>query len=239
MEKQKIYLLYNPLAKCGNWKAESEKAEKFFKDREIIKKDITTLSSCSAYEDFFEEAKEDDILIAGGDGTLNRFVNDIGDIEFKNGIFYYPCGTGNDFWNDLGKTENDGPLDISEYLKDLPTVTVNGITKKFINGIGYGIDGYCCEVGDKLRAEGKQNINYAGIAIKGLLFHFKTKNATVIADGKEFKFNKVWLAPTMLGRYYGGGMIPTPDQKKIKYKQTSFVYGFIRFGQIKNAYGFS
>ena len=119
------------------------------------------------------------------------------------------------------------------------TVTVNGITKKFINGIGYGIDGYCCEVGDKLRAEGKQNINYAGIAIKGLLFHFKTKNATVIADGKEFKFNKVWLAPTMLGRYYGGGMIPTPDQKKIKYKQTSFVYGFIRFGQIKNAYGFS
>ena len=53
MEKQKIYLLYNPLAKCGNGKAESEKAEKFFKDREIIKKDITTLSSCSAYEDFF------------------------------------------------------------------------------------------------------------------------------------------------------------------------------------------
>ena len=77
-------------------------------------------------------------------------------------------------------------------------------------------------MGDKLRAEGKHNINYAGIAIKGLLFHFKTKNATVIADGKEFKFNKVWLAPTMLGRYYGGGMIPTPNQKRLnKNKQVS------------------
>ncbi|MFR6640598.1 MAG: hypothetical protein ACLUSP_04125 [Christensenellales bacterium] len=74
--------------------------------------------------------------------------------------------------------------------QNLPLVTVNGVTRKFINGIGYGIDGYCCEVGDKMRAEGKQNINYAGIAIKGLLFFFKRANAVVTVDGKEKSYKK-------------------------------------------------
>ena len=28
------------------------------------------------------------------------------------------------------------------------------------------------------------------------------------------EYDKVWLAPTMHGRYYGGGMIATPDQRR-------------------------
>ena len=38
--------------------------------------------------------------------------------------------------------------------------------------------------------------------------------ATVIVDGKEYSFKNVWLAPTMNGKYYGGGMIPAPEQKR-------------------------
>ena len=33
-------------------------------------------------------------------------------------------------------------------------------------------------------------------------------------DGKTEKFRNVWLAPTMFGRFYGGGMIPTPEQNR-------------------------
>ena len=84
----------------------------------------------------------------------------------------------------------------------------------FLNGVGYGIDGYCCEVGDKLREQEKSKINYTLIAIKGLLFHYKPVDAIVTVDGVEHKLKKVWLAPTMYGKYYGGGMIPTPNQTR-------------------------
>ena len=34
-------------------------------------------------------------------------------------------------------------------------------------------------------------------------------------DGKEYHFKKVWIAPTMNGRYYGGGMMATPEQDRL------------------------
>ncbi|MBQ7293605.1 MAG: hypothetical protein IJW79_07690 [Clostridia bacterium] len=80
----------------------------------------------------------------------------------------------------------------------MPSVTVNGKTTVFINGVGYGIDGYCCEIGDKLRAQNKKA-------------HY---TAAVVVDGVEHNYKKVWIAPTMNGRHYGGGMIPTPEQSR-------------------------
>ena len=56
--------------------------------------------------------------------------------------------------------------------------------------------------------------NYTAIAIKGLLFRFKPRNAVITVDGEERAYDKVWLAPTMVGRHYGGGMMPTPNQKR-------------------------
>ena len=38
---------------------------------------------------------------------------------------------------------------------------------------------------------------------------------TITVDGKEYRFKKVWLAPTMHGRFYGGGMMPTPAQDRL------------------------
>ena len=85
----------------------------------------------------------------------------------------------------------------------------------FFNGIGYGIDGYCCEVGDELRKKSNgKPVNYTSIAIKGLLYAFKPTDATVIVDGVEKRYKKVWIAPTMNGRFYGGGMIAAPDQRR-------------------------
>ena len=80
--------------------------------------------------------------------------------------------------------------------------------------MGFGIDGYCCEIGDKLKKKSTKPVNYTAIAIKGLLFYFEPKNATVVVDGKEYFYKKVWVAPTMKGRFYGGGMMPTPFQNR-------------------------
>ena len=167
------------------------------------------------YDVFLSGLEEYDfIILAGGDGTLNRFVNDTEGIEFDNEILYFPNGTGNDFAHDLGHTKECNPFPITEYFKNLPQVVVKGKKYRFINGIGYGIDGYCCEVGDELKNIPDKKVNYTSIAIKGLLFHYKPTNAKVTVDGKTHTYKKVWIAPTMNGRYYGGGMMPTPDQKR-------------------------
>ena len=56
---------------------------------------------------------------------------------------------------------------------------------------------------------------YASIAINGLLFHYTPTSAVVTVAGKTHTHHHVWLANTMNGRYYGGGMIPTPAQRRL------------------------
>ena len=203
------YLLFNPHSGSGDSKHFAEEYSAKIEEARLI--DMTELSS---YKDFIGGLAEgDEIYIFGGDGTLNRFVNGLGDTELANNVYYFPTGTGNDFSIDVNKAEVAEPYLINEYIKELPTVTVGGKSYKFINGVGYGIDGYCCEVGDKMKLENKVP-NYTAIAIKGLLFNFKPREANVTVDGKEMNFKKVWIAPTMFGSHYGGGMIPTPEQKR-------------------------
>lgn len=154
---------------------------------------------------------DDKLIVLGGDGTLNIFANAIRGVECKAPIYFYPAGTGNDFLRDIGKMDTDEPVLVDEYIRGLPTVTINGEEYSFINAVGYGIDGYCCEVGDKEKLKGKKP-NYASIAIFGMLFHYKPCDATVIVDGEEYNFKRVWISPVMHGRYYGGGMMAAPEQ---------------------------
>lgn len=211
----KFHVLYNPVAGRG-WNDEKEKAVRSaIGESDPVFHDMTSVDSSVDYADFFSEFGDDDkLLIVGGDGTLNRFINDTAKIKLSCPVYYFAGGSGNDFLHDIGG-EAGKTVQINRYLEKLPSVTVNGKTYKFINGIGYGIDGYCCEVGDAMKSSGKTDINYAGIAISGLLFHFKPSDAVVTVDGVSHEYRDVWLAPTMNGRYYGGGMMPTPDQDRL------------------------
>lgn len=207
-------VLFNPMA--GNkesFSAARTRLEAYLGERNTRFLNVTEVES---YSELFTSLDGDtDVYILGGDGTLNHFVNDTAEVDIKSDVYYFAAGTGNDFLNDVSGGRTDEPVLINDYIKDLPTVTVNGESHRFINGVGYGIDGYCCEVGDELKLRSPKPVNYTSIAIKGLLFHYKPTDATVTVDGKEYKYKKVWIAPTMKGRYYGGGMIPTPDQDRL------------------------
>ena len=59
------------------------------------------------------------------------------------------------------------------------------------------------------------------IAIKGLLGGYSPKNATVVVDGgEEMHFKKAWLAPTLNGRYIGGGLKIGPTQDRLNLDHT-------------------
>lgn len=204
------YVLYNPLAGSGS--TDVKQLDTLLEETPVYY-DITRITN---YRAFLSEMQARDILvIAGGDGTLNRFINDTAGIDVPGRIFYFPIGTGNDFATDVGQKDAKRPFEITGYLQALPCVTVNGRRYRFLNGVGFGIDGYCCQVGDEKKASGSKKVNYTAIAIKGLLLDFKPRNAKITVDGKPYTYKKVWIAPTMYGRYYGGGMIPTPEQDRL------------------------
>ena len=205
----KGYVIYNPLAGKGTAE-EDAKLLQMVLDEDLEYYDMTHITNYAAFLAGLE--KEDYLVIVGGDGTLNRFVNETTNIAIPQEIYYFPTGTGNDFAKEVGA--NGNPVVITQYLKNLPSVVVYGKSYRFINGVGFGIDGYCCQVGDELRKIPEKKVNYTGIAIKGLLFHFQARNAKVTVDGKEYAYKKVWIAPTMYGKYYGGGMIPAPEQDR-------------------------
>ncbi len=171
----KTYVLYNNLSNNGKGQSTAEQLKQHWADRELT---FVNARDLDDYAGFFAGLQPDDeVCICGGDGTLNYLINHADCDSLTNKLFYFPAGSGNDFWTDLGKKPGDAPEQINRYIKNLPTVTVKGKTSKFINGVGYGIDGYCCEEGDRLREKSDKPINYTSIAIKGLLFRYKPTRA--------------------------------------------------------------
>lgn len=214
-------ILYNPQSNNGQGEAEVKSLSNKLESNELIFNDITKIGDIKAFINSL--GADEKIIITGGDGTLNHFLNDIDGMDIKTDVLFFATGSGNDFIASVGVAKGN-LVPLNPFFGKLPTVTVNGKDYKFINGVGFGIDGYCCEVGDDMRATTDKPINYTSIAIKGLLFHFKPVNATVTVDGKTERFERVWLAPTMFGRFYGGGMIPTPDQKREDGTVSTMVY---------------
>lgn len=225
-------VLYNPLAGNGTVQDKMRELESLMQGDSIY---FSNMLDIRDYGAFFNDMPDGaSIIICGGDGTLNRFLNDTEDIRPDCDIYYYPSGSGNDCARDIGAERNKPPVLINRYIERLPEICVNGTVHRFINGIGYGIDGYCCEKGDELRGKGDGEVNYTAIAIKGLLFHYKPTGATITVDGVEHRFEKVWLAPTMIGRYYGGGMMPTPEQDRLNADGEVSVMVYYGCGKLKS-----
>ena len=160
----KYLILYNPLS--GN---KSAKEKVYQLDDILANNDLkyVEMTPDFDYKKFMHDVKADErVVLCGGDGTVNRFVNEVDEEDLSKPTFYFPLGSGNDFNRDVhGKLDNT-LINLNNYMSNLPVVTVKGKSTKFINGVGYGIDGWCCEVGDKLRAkDSSKPINYILVKI--------------------------------------------------------------------------
>jgi len=94
----------------------------------------------------------DRILIAGGDGTLNEFVNGF-DLNSRALLGLLPIGSGNDFSLSLNKRSSDdteylgyflseNPYKLSVDVGSIKLIESNGeiINRRFINSLGIGFD---------------------------------------------------------------------------------------------------
>ena len=82
------YVLYNPKAGPQNNAEDLKRLESAVNGAELRFIDILQIKD---YSEFLSGLEEDDfIILSGGDGTLNRFVNDMEGIDFNNDILYFP-----------------------------------------------------------------------------------------------------------------------------------------------------
>ena len=119
------YVLYNPISGSGTSLQESKKLEKFFQGETLTYFDVTKIAS---YENFFASLQEGEkIILCGGDGTLNRFANAVQNFTLVNDVYYYPTGTGNDFWSDIEKAK-----ELVEKIKNCKRTFLTTVTEEEI-----------------------------------------------------------------------------------------------------------
>ncbi|MBQ9749132.1 MAG: diacylglycerol kinase family protein [Clostridia bacterium] len=206
------YILYNPLSEGENAAEEAEMLSILYYDDDVHIVDIRTIG---AYTKFFSGLNSyDKVIVCGGDGTLNHFINDTDGIDIRCNILYHAIGKGNDFMRDIGETAGANPVSVNKYLRGLPYVYVNGKKYRFINSVSLGVDARCCETCGKLKRRANKPVIRKSVAAKEILFRVRPTSAVVTVDGKQYTYEKVWIAPTMKGRFYGGGMMPTPSQDR-------------------------
>lgn len=206
-------VLYNPHSGGGKGLNIAKEIENFMGKNNYSYIDITAITN---FIEFLNSIPVNtDIILTGGDGTLNSFINKIADTEIKNKVYFYASGSGNDFARDINFKKRTKPICINAYIKNLPTAQIGGKTYKFINCIGSGMDGYCCGEVERLRALSKKRANYLFAAIKALTYAYKPTTASVNVDGKDYTFKNTWLVPTMNGKYFGGGFMAAPKQNRL------------------------
>lgn len=204
-------ILYNPHANNNDVTAALDGAMAYAAAPDTQAKDMTAVD---ARAEICALGEKDRVLICGGDGTLMRLANALEGAEYSVPMYLWKSGTGNDFLRDLGKNEDSEPVLLNPYLKKLPSVKIAGKTYRYVNGIGFGLDGMVCEVTDKLKEQGVKKINYTMESIKLLLGGFRCPSGTVTVDGESKRYKKIWIASAMYGQYYGGGMRVAPEQKR-------------------------
>lgn len=164
------------------------------------------------------------IVVLGGDGTLNEVINGI--VDFEDVILgYIPSGSSNDLARSL-RIPKDPLQSLSNILKpnkfiyldygEIDFLDNNIKPRRFGCSSGIGYDAGVCEevqrsaLKKRLNGFGAGKFIYLAIAIKQL-FTTKRQDATVVVDNiQTFKYNKVLLVSNMMHKYQGGGLKMAP-----------------------------
>lgn len=162
------------------------------------------------------------LIIAGGDGSLNEVVNGIfqqsacSPEEITVGMI--PVGTGNDWIKTFGI-----PNYYKEAVKILKqgkimrqdvgriTFTENDGTKTcyFANMAGFGFDAMVATKTNQLKNKGRTGISLYLQALGSSFFNYQTAKTNIIIDGQEID-ELIFSVSIGIGKYNGGGMMQAP-----------------------------
>jgi YegS/Rv2252/BmrU family lipid kinase len=149
-----------------------------------------------------------DVFIAGGDGTLNYFINKYPDITIPLSIF--KGGSGNDFaWKLYGNISLEEQFEkaLNGQAKRVDAGICNG--RYFLNGVGVGFDGEVVKAMGKKRFISAGHIAYLWTVIKKILF-YRERELLLNYNGIEYS-KKYFMISIANGSRYGGGFMVAPN----------------------------
>jgi diacylglycerol kinase (ATP) len=190
-----VIILHNPLSKNKKSKRTTKNLVDYFK-RERIPFRVKSLLKIQDLEIYLNKTPDTiKLILLGGDGTINTFINHTLAFDFKHEIFLKSNGSGNDFLRSLKKHHAD-----RQYIMKMQ---YDDQTRYFINGSGIGMDGMIGHLVNQ--SINKNKFNYFLNTLKAFL-RYKPKYAEVTLDGERYKFKKTYLVNVNNGSYIGGGM---------------------------------
>lgn len=148
-----------------------------------------------------------EIIMVGGDGTLNYAINQLSTFNLPIGII--PAGSGNDYVKSLniGNTlEEQIETAINGQIKEVDIGQCND--RLFLNGFGLGFDGQIAKSFEENRTFLKGHAAYYYHAIKTLA-GFQPQFLKFSIDGKNYE-HKMLLLTIGKGTTFGGGFKLTP-----------------------------
>ena len=245
--KTMYYIIMNPSSQSGQGLRIWKRLESVFLERTIPYRMMESTHSGHVAELAAEITSADsagdapvNLLILGGDGTVNEALQGIRDFSSVN-IGFIPTGSGNDLARDM-KLDRD-PVKILESIlnenapreADLGLLTINGsleATPKregakasgrrfFVISSGIGFDAAVCEEALSSRLKDVLNkmklgkLTYLGIALRQLITARRV-SCDILLDGrKTVHLNRFLFAASMIRRFEGGGFkfCPQADDK--------------------------
>ncbi len=198
----KLVLLYNSFSGNGKGKQLAEKMK------------ASLLSRGLAFDAFENQWPADlniysEVLLFGGDGTLNYFVNRYGVLSLP--LTLFPGGTGNDVhWKLFGD------LDAEKQIHTWPQFKTKAIdvgvcnSEYFVNMVGIGFDGEVLKKMKAIRWIGG-HLGYLSVVIR-LIFSFVENNLTLSWDNHQ-KSQPCLLCQISNSSRTGGGFMVAPHAK--------------------------
>lgn len=202
-------VLYNPLSGGGSGKEAALRLPDLLPDCELRFYDVTEIDGFSSF--LAQADPRSAILLAGGDGTLAHFANEVPYATREHDVYYYATGISNDFWRDVGRRPGDPPIRVNRYLDRMPMIRTERETVRMLNGVSCGA--LCA-------------------AQVGSTEYF---DVTVTVDGTVHHYEKVLMATVSHGKFCNG-LMTAPSQNRLKGSDeltVTILHGVGRFGAAK------
>ena len=148
-----------------------------------------------------------ELIVLGGDGTLNYVVNELRNRELL--ISIVSNGTGNDSVKSLhGELSFEGQVDIAlkGKVERFDLGTCNG--RRFINGLGIGFDGQVVQRMMNRKRKAGSRIDDL-LTVLRTVAGFKERELWFSLDGRQMK-RKILLMTVSNGTTFGGGFVINP-----------------------------
>ena len=210
MQTGKYLVIVNPIAGNGKYLDRLDKIKSEFIYRSVSydlhftseekKADILTHS-------VIKEKTYTDLLIVGGDGTINEAINGLGERQIP--VSVISIGTGNDTIKHI-QSQFDFEYQLKTAfegrIKRIDTGECNG--KLFLNGVGIGFDG---KVVQRMAERGKKFRGYISYLAEVLRILLSYREKTINAEFNGENLQKDILLMTITkGTTFGGGFLINP-----------------------------